>query len=554
MNILKICNDQVLNDKTDTLEFEYNKNIIKNCSRCEKELGLDKFYSSDNNSGKNKLYSYCKDCNSKEGRDKERQAYYIIRRMYNEKIIPKANKNNVSIPYTIEEFINTLKNQQFFKKLYEEYKSNDYNSDLKPSLYLVDEQTDYSLENIKICTSKEANERYGQLLMTNYGEFTIQLTLDSEPIQIYISAQEARKAMNLKGESIINCCNGKLNTAVGYKWKYLKDIKDPTTLKKIEKIEKVNQCYTDDGDFLLNLADNKNLEDYLKVILYFKNYENQEIKEIIQEALLLNTNGYLLELFKKDLSELLEEFANSYSRIEAEYFDYLYGFVNIKYDKSENIPILEILKIIAKNTKSKQLIEFLMEHKTKEEILLAIIENKNLPIDLVFIEERIINKYYLNSNYLALADNILQIEELETPTIKRVIARVGEESIKNTLLSMTYLKSSTNKWIRNRYENKEESKVNIKLSEEKYMESKKDDDTLKELLIEFRESEISKEFDINSDECILSNKMIEEFINYKPINKEEFTAKISFKLRDNIEPEQMIYINEIFEILEMIDE
>lgn|GEM_PF-5446510 len=76
---------------------------------------------------------------------------------------------------------------------------------------------------------------------------------------------------------------------------------------------------------------------------------------------------------------------------------------------------------------------------------------------------------------------------------------------------------------------------------------------MKELLIEFRKSKISKKFVIN-EKCILSDSIIEEFLNYKPIDKEEFTSKISFKFRDNIEPGQMIYINEIFEILEMANE
>jgi|GEM_PF-4610085 len=454
---IEYCNNEVLNDETNTLEDEYNKNIIKTCTICEKELELDKFYNSEKHSGKNHYYPYCKDCNSKDNIDKEKQPDYIIRRMYNQKIMPRADKNNTSIPYTKEEFVELLEEQPLFKELYEEYEKSEYITERKPSFYLMNKQTDFSLENIQICTSKEANEKHRQSLMNYGGKTTIQFTLSEEVLQIYESTQDARRAMGLKpkDDRIMTCCNKKSNTAVDYKWEYLKNINDTTILQKIDRIKKVNQCYVDDEDFLLELVDNKDLEDYLKVILYFKNYEDQELQEVIQEALLSNTNGYLFELFKKDTFELIEEFNNNYSKIETEHFNYLYGFVNIRYTENENIPILEILKIIAKNTTKKQLIEFLMENKTKQEIFIAIIKNKKIKndayfIDLNFLENRII-KYHLNSNYIELANTILQNEELSTSIIKKIIVKTSEEQIKNTLLSITYLKSSTNKWIINNF-------------------------------------------------------------------------------------------------------
>jgi len=544
---IEYLDNKIFNDETDTLYSEYNQNIIKTCSRCDKELGLDKFYSSEKNSGKNNLYPYCSDCNSKEGLDKERQAEYIIRRLYNKKFITIVNRNNSPIPYTKDEFVELLGSQPLFKKLYEEYKNNNYISEVKPNFFLINKQTDYTLENIQICTSKEANARYTKINIG--GKTTIQFTLGDEPIQIYESTQEVTRQIGIADSGVCNSCNYN-KKAGGYIFKYLENIKDTTTLDKLKRIEKINQCYVDDEDFLFELADNKNLEDYLKIILFFKNYENQAI----QDTLLSNTTGYLLELFRKDTSKLIEEFANSYSRIEAEYFDYLYGFVNIRYDESENIPILEILKIIAKNTNNKQLIEFLMENKTKEEIFISIIENSNFNTDIEFLEKRII-KYYLKSSYIKLANKILQIQELKTDTIQKVIKKVGEEQVKNTLISMNYLKTSTNKWIIDNFVHHEKKQdiINVESAQKTYLESKENDDILKELLVEFRNNKISKKFVIN-EKCILSDKMIEQFLNYKPINKEEFTAQISFKLRDNIELEQMIYINEIFEILEMADE
>jgi len=95
-----------------------------------------------------------------------------------------------------------------------------------------------------------------------------------------------------------------------------------------------------------------------------------------------------------------------------------------------------------------------------------------------------------------------------------------------------------------------DNSINIESIKEIYKNSRENDDTLKKWLIELRDNEISKEFVID-DKCILSDELIGEFLNFKPIDKNEFATKISFKLRDNIEPKQIKFINDIFEIIEM---
>lgn len=544
--------DQNAKDLTEYIEKYNLENLIK-CTVCDEEKERTSFESSRLHKKTNYTTGICRDCVKKDKNKRDKDLVPIIRERYRN-LKQKAKKSNKELNFDVAKLIIRFQDDNTLKRLYSEWIASEIegerDKDLKPNFCLINEDSiDFSLENIKITTTAELNKINEQKISNIYSKPTIQFTLGNEPVQIYKSTQEVTKQLGIANGHVCNSCN-KNSQAEGYIFQYLENIKDTSIHEKLNKIEKVNQCYVDDEDFLFELANNKELEDYLKVILYFKNYENEELQELIQETLLSNTKGYLLELFKKDLLELIEELSNNYSKIESEYFNYLYGFVNIRYKETENLPILEILKIIAKNTKSKQLIEFLMENKTKEEILLAIIENKNLPIDLDYIEERIINKYYLNSNYLELANKILQMEEVETPIIKKVIARVGDEPVKKTLLSMTYLKNSTNKWISNRYESKKESNSNIKLSEKKYIESKKDDNILKELLVELRNSKISKKFVIN-DRCILSDSRIEQFLIYKPLNKEEFRNS---KVNKDIDEKQLTYLDDIFEIFEMADE
>jgi len=86
-------------------------------------------------------------------------------------------------------------------------------------------------------------------------------------------------------------------------------------------------------------------------------------------------------------------------------------------------------------------------------------------------------------------------------------------------------------------------------SETNYLINKVTNEKLKELLIDLREDKISKEFIIDR-RCILSELMIEQFIKYKTLNREEFQSKISIRIRQSIDPDQMVFMDDIFEILD----
>lgn len=78
------------------------------------------------------------------------------------------------------------------------------------------------------------------------------------------------------------------------------------------------------------------------------------------------------------------------------------------------------------------------------------------------------------------------------------------------------------------------------------------DDTIKEKFVKIRTEEIAKNFVIN-ESCILSPVMIDQFISHKPIDMDEFRTSIPMPYRLKIEREQLIYMNKIFEILEMAE-
>lgn len=393
-------------------------------------------------------------------------------------------------------------------------------------------------------------------MINNGGEITIQLTLANEPLQIYESANEASRQTKITDNSIINCCNGKAKTVGGYTWMYLKNTND-NILDKLEKIEKVNQCYVDDEDFLLELASTEKLEIYMQTILFYRNYVNQNMEDTIKNRLLIDRSEYLQKLFKKVIPELVEEISKNYLKIEVEYFDYFYGLVNIRYAVNENSPIIEILKIIAKNTMNKQLIEFLMENKTKQEILIAIIENRNKDkndnhiVDLKII--RRVLEYAIKIDDTQIVKNILSRKEISSEIIRRVLKKIENNiTIISILLTTNYFDERINKWLNKKFENYETKRdINTKSAKVHTVKTtEKNDNILKELLIELRDKEIKTEFSID-EKCILSDIMIEKFILYKPIDIVEFRDSIPNK---NIDINQVKYLDKIFEIIEITDE
>lgn len=85
--------------------------------------------------------------------------------------------------------------------------------------------------------------------------------------------------------------------------------------------------------------------------------------------------------------------------------------------------------------------------------------------------------------------------------------------------------------------------------EPSYLTNSIGDEDLRVKLKEFRDIVISKDYNIDR-KCILSGLMIEQFIKYKPVDIDEW-YKIPKKLRENIDGDQTIYLEDIFEIIEM---
>jgi len=75
------------------------------------------------------------------------------------------------------------------------------------------------------------------------------------------------------------------------------------------------------------------------------------------------------------------------------------------------------------------------------------------------------------------------------------------------------------------------------------------DDEFRDALLEFRQKKMTRK-ELNSDGCILSDTMINLFLETKPVDSKEFLAKIPLRVREGLDTGQGMYLPEIFDIIE----
>ena len=131
----------------------------------------------------------------------------------------RQKRFGIKVNYTYEEFKDKYINDDKFLKLYNEWLKNGCISDYKPSFDRIDNNKDYSFDNLQIITWKENNDK-GRT--ENYKKVE-QYSLDGKYIKTFNSIIEASKETNSYHSNISACCKGKLNKTNNYIWKYTKE-------------------------------------------------------------------------------------------------------------------------------------------------------------------------------------------------------------------------------------------------------------------------------------------------------------------------------------------
>ena len=208
-------------------------NQTKQCTSCDiikdlSEFGKSKI-SKDNLAyecrmcAKTRFYSYLK---TKDG---------LISNVYSNQKTSSKRRGHRPPEYTKQELKEWLFSQKLFHELHSEWAQSGYLKRLVPSVDRKHDDIHYCMKNIQLMTWEE-NEQKGHDDMRkgilkhghNPQKKVCQHTIDDEFIAEYHSMNEAERQTDIAQGSISRCCNGKLKSAGGFKWRYKQKYKEIT--------------------------------------------------------------------------------------------------------------------------------------------------------------------------------------------------------------------------------------------------------------------------------------------------------------------------------------
>ena len=195
---------------------------MKICNTCEQSLSLSCFNKAAANTGG---YMYlCKTCE------------LAYRRTYKARLgimykSQKSNSKNRSHPapnYSLADFIEWAE-KNGYASIHAVWEASAFSKNLTPSADRLNDDLPYSLDNIRLVTWKENNDKghtdFVSGKLQNKHTAVRQLTKDGACVAVYVSQLAAHRATGVSQGNIGIVCRktGRRKTAGGFKWEYVNE-------------------------------------------------------------------------------------------------------------------------------------------------------------------------------------------------------------------------------------------------------------------------------------------------------------------------------------------
>ena len=196
----------------------------RKCGKCQEVKSLELF-------PKNKLKHlgrghYCKQCSNEVIILYSRTERGLISQVYNGQRSSSRYRGHDMPTYSKVELSQWIRKQKLFTQLFKNWHNSNYNKDYKPSIDRKDDYKPYTLDNIKLMTWKQNQDKLSQDKKNGkhnkQSKAVLQFNLDGTLIKEHYSIAQASRDLNINPKNIIYCCQQKpkYKTAKGFIWRY----------------------------------------------------------------------------------------------------------------------------------------------------------------------------------------------------------------------------------------------------------------------------------------------------------------------------------------------
>ena len=155
--------------------------------------------------------------NNKEYHRYAKCAYnHILRRLKS-----KTSYQHRKLLFSQQEFLNWIFNNPKYAELHRQWKQSGYDLKLSPSIDRIDNNKDYSLDNIQVITTLENS------LKAYYNDHAFSEPLNKKKVlcpqtgEVYDSVAEAARKLNLNNKMVSRVANGQNHQTRGYTFKFV---------------------------------------------------------------------------------------------------------------------------------------------------------------------------------------------------------------------------------------------------------------------------------------------------------------------------------------------
>jgi len=156
--------------------------------------------------------------------DYRKTKHGLVYKIYSNQVGKSKRRGHVPPNYTLSELRSWALAQQIFLDMFDDYVISGYDKNLVPSFDRIDDYEPYRLNNLKVVTWKENNERANRDrkngINNKDSKSVNRLDMDGNFIEKFHSAAEAGRSIGKHYSNISQCCLGNRNSAYKSKWEY----------------------------------------------------------------------------------------------------------------------------------------------------------------------------------------------------------------------------------------------------------------------------------------------------------------------------------------------